>query len=550
MISGDVHLAAVGQFYSNPKLKVSKDRDHRYMANVISSAIVNTPPPNNMADILNRRNKTHHLDGDTDEDMIPMFTHDVNGKLRNNKRLLPRRNWCSIREYYPGSTPPPTPPQSELQTSSDESPPPPTRLQRTLSLTRGDVKPGNLIRRLSGRGPPPSNDYPLSNKYDAGDSPSSPPPEGYFPPQPKTPQRAATISGNGDQRHSSAPLPRPGNFHRRPTNMSEKAAAKGGDVDDTTGHINLEHGLDIVLNCEVNQRDPAGITVPYRLLIPALWYEGEGDVNTETYKKKGLLSRLGSIRGTRRNTLAGGQGRGNWGRQDSLTPSGSEGESEDEVEVEAEPVKPRRWSFGVSQRRQYRDQTPPVEREYVDQRPQRQRGFEDRKQQIGESKQQPFSMPPRQQRQYGELGQQQGQFAKSDFDEVRHDSVDYHEHLDASPPNPNSGYRRKPSKVDRMLGVGPTARADSSSANGGINPPSSADAHRDVESGAQRYTESGGSESEEYEEESPKDSARPVSQGYSGIEAYSEKKDTGWRRFLSKVKDIEEKSSGRRPPPT
>lgn len=521
------------------------------MANVVSSAIVNTPPPNNMADILNRRNKTHHLDGDTDEDMIPMFTHDVNGKLRNNKRLLPRRNWCSIREYHPGSTPPPTPPQSEVQTPSDESPPPPTRLQRTLSLTRGDVKPGNLIRRLSGRGPSASNDYPPSNKYDTGDSPSSPQSDGYFPPQAKMPQRTATTSGNADQRHSSAPLPRPGNFHRRPTNMSEKAVARGEDEDDMTGHINLEHGLDIVLNCEVNQKDPAGVTVPYRLLIPALWYEGEGDVNTETYKKKkGLLSRLGSIRGTRRNTLAIGQGRGNWGRQeDSLTPSGSEDEDEDEAEVEAEPVKPRRWSFGVSQRRQYRDQTPPLEREYGDQRPQRQRDFEDRNQQIGETKQQPFSMSPRQQRQYGELGQQQGQFAKPGLDEIRHDSVDYHQHLDASPPNPNNGYpNRRPSKVDRMLGVDPVARANSSSANGRINPPSSADAHNNVETGAQEDHGGGGFESEEYEDNAAKSPPRPVSQGYSGIEAYSEKKDTGWRRFFNKVKDIEEKSSGRRAP--
>lgn len=519
------------------------------MANVISSAIVNTPPPNNMADILNRRNKTHHLDNETDEDMIPMFTHDVNGKLRNNKRLLPRRNWCSIREYYPGSTPPPTPPQSEEETPSDESPPPPTRLQRTLSLTRGDVKPGNLIRRLSGRGSMPNNDYPPSNKYGTGDSPSSPPADGYFPPQPKTPQRSVTISGNVDQRHSSAPLPRPGNFHRRPTNMSDKAVAKGGDVDDTTGHINLEHGLDIVLNCEVNQKDPAGITVPYRLLIPALWYEGEGDVNIETYKKKGLLSRLGSIRGTRRNTLAGGQGRGNWGRQDSLTPSGSEDEDEDADGTEAEPVKPRRWSFGVSQRRQYRDQTPPVERGYVDQRPQRQRGFEDRNQQIGQTIQQPFSMPPRPQRQYGGLGQQQVQVANSDLDEPRHDSVDYHQHLDASQPTPNNGYPgRKPSKVDRMLGADPMARANSFSANGGTNPLSSADAHRNVGAGGKSYAESGGYESEEYEEERPKNPSRSVSQGYSGIEAYSEKKDTGWKRFMNKVRDLEEKSSGRRAP--
>lgn len=102
--SGDVHLAAIGQFYSNPRLKIPKDRDHRYMPNVISSAIVNTPPPEMMGDILNKRNKVHHLDKETDEDMIPMFTHDVDGRPRNNKRLLPRRNWCSIREYQPGKS--------------------------------------------------------------------------------------------------------------------------------------------------------------------------------------------------------------------------------------------------------------------------------------------------------------------------------------------------------------------------------------------------------------------------------------------------------------
>lgn len=42
---GDVHLAAIGQFYSNPKLKIPKDRDFRYMPNIISSAIVNGKGP-------------------------------------------------------------------------------------------------------------------------------------------------------------------------------------------------------------------------------------------------------------------------------------------------------------------------------------------------------------------------------------------------------------------------------------------------------------------------------------------------------------------------
>ena len=59
-----MHLAAIGQFYSNPKLRIPKDQDHRYMANVISSAIVNTPPPEMMGDILNKRNKIHHLDNE------------------------------------------------------------------------------------------------------------------------------------------------------------------------------------------------------------------------------------------------------------------------------------------------------------------------------------------------------------------------------------------------------------------------------------------------------------------------------------------------------
>ena len=61
-LSGNAQLAAVGQFYSNPKLGIRKDRDHRYMPNVISSAIVNAPPPDMMADVLNKRDKIHHLD--------------------------------------------------------------------------------------------------------------------------------------------------------------------------------------------------------------------------------------------------------------------------------------------------------------------------------------------------------------------------------------------------------------------------------------------------------------------------------------------------------
>ena len=366
ILGGDVHLAAVGQFYSNPLLKIPKDKDNRYMVNVISSAIVNTPPPEMMGDILNRRNKVHHLDHDTDEDMIPMFNHDVDGRLRNNKRLLTRRNWCSIREYVPGmlsdpnpsnieslvltligSTPPPTPQVSEPSTPSDESPPPPTRFQRTMSLTRNDIKPSNLIRRLSLRGQQPASpNSPPSNEYrpSTARAPSPPRPsqaDGYFsqrshhPPTESSPPPPI----NGLERQSSAPLPRPGNFLRRPTNMSEKAATKGGPHDgvDFNDHINLEHGLDICLNCEVSQRDPSGATAPYRLLVPALWYEGLSDPNEVPYRRQSVFKRVGTLvkeRGRRATGLAQSQGNGEWGGEQSMTESEVPSEAHSEFHSE------------------------------------------------------------------------------------------------------------------------------------------------------------------------------------------------------------------------
>lgn len=284
ILSGDVHLAAIGQFYSNKKLGIPKDRDHRYMPNIVSSAIVNTPPPELLADVLNKRNKVHHLDEDTDEDMIPLFTHDVDGKPRNNRHLLPRRNWCSIREYHPGSTPPATPPPQTPSTTQLQQP---GRLTRTLSLSRRDFTPGALVRRLSrsDKGAPQhSNTTPIPsarpNKLSRSTSVGGPPrptesSPSYFPAPPQDP-------------------PRPNPFHRVPTGLSEKAALRSGaynpsagnNTDGRGGRIDLTGGLDVVLNVEVDQKDPMGVTAPYRLLVPALDYRGEADVNTSAAKGK------------------------------------------------------------------------------------------------------------------------------------------------------------------------------------------------------------------------------------------------------------------------
>jgi hypothetical protein len=257
-------MAAIGQFYSNPKLDIAKDHDYRYMPNVISSAIASIPETDFVSDMLNKRNTVHHMDSNTDEDAIPIFAQDVNGKPRNNKRLLPRRNWCSIREYKPGSTPPDTP-DSEV---TEVPEPRPNKLQRTLSLGRGDKvstgKPG-VLRRLSTRGPPPTRTI----SFNRGD-------EAAF-------TRRASVDGvqpreNGDSYFPGAgagAAPRPG-VYRRPTNLSQKAAkraAKKGD-DGAGTYINLDGGLAITLNLEISPQDPSGVTAPYKLLVPALYYDG------------------------------------------------------------------------------------------------------------------------------------------------------------------------------------------------------------------------------------------------------------------------------------
>ncbi|PNH46778.1 hypothetical protein VD0004_g1361 [Verticillium dahliae] len=373
ILSGDVHLAAVGQFYTNPNISLPKHKDFRYMPNIISSAIANTPPPNMLADVLNKRNKVHHFDENTDESMIPMFSHGVDGKPRNNKHLLPHRNWCSIREWKPGMTPPPTPPLSNHDGSPSpplarkdsnggvmrrltktrgpqyrpdapqqrESRPPitgeksgglfrrfsrrsssagqdtarPGQLTRTMSLTRGDFSPRKFFNRRPSISRP--DDGGINGQWGQADGeadfyqyddprrPPSPPrqqrglvlrgggrpqfddrhdefqpgDEDYFtaraPPRPPKPPHQQQLYPQGYQEDAppEPPVPiRP--FHRTPTGLRRKQTGKGvaGAHD-----IDLEGGLDICLNVEVNPRDPAGITVPYRLLVPRLFWEDSKD---------------------------------------------------------------------------------------------------------------------------------------------------------------------------------------------------------------------------------------------------------------------------------
>ncbi|KAI1094242.1 hypothetical protein F5B19DRAFT_490669 [Rostrohypoxylon terebratum] len=106
ILGGDVHLAALGRFYSNPNLHIPVEKDHRYIVNVISSAIVNKPPPAAIANLLASRNKIHHLDPDTDETLMSLFDKDPgnSSKTRSSNRVtMPSRNYAMLTENSPNN---------------------------------------------------------------------------------------------------------------------------------------------------------------------------------------------------------------------------------------------------------------------------------------------------------------------------------------------------------------------------------------------------------------------------------------------------------------
>lgn len=111
ILGGDVHLAAFGRFYSNPRLGLELEHDWRYMPNVISSAITNHPPPQQLADFLARRNRIHHLDEETDETLLHIFDADPHHPERPDEThrktkswnyvTMPSRNYAIISEAHP-----------------------------------------------------------------------------------------------------------------------------------------------------------------------------------------------------------------------------------------------------------------------------------------------------------------------------------------------------------------------------------------------------------------------------------------------------------------
>ncbi|KAF8501237.1 hypothetical protein BU17DRAFT_58930 [Hysterangium stoloniferum] len=99
ILSGDVHLAAVGRFFSPPRFNIPQNKDPRYMVNVVSSAITNAPPPPAVAKLMHKQNRIHFLDRHTHENLMDLFREDSEGKRRKASSTMPARNYAIITEH-------------------------------------------------------------------------------------------------------------------------------------------------------------------------------------------------------------------------------------------------------------------------------------------------------------------------------------------------------------------------------------------------------------------------------------------------------------------
>ncbi|GAA6009034.1 hypothetical protein JCM10207_004072 [Rhodosporidiobolus poonsookiae] len=98
-VSGDVHATAQSKFFSTKKVK--PEEDPKYMLQIISSAIVNTPPPPAVIWLVSKLgSKTHKTlhKINTGEELIPIFEEDTDGSKPKSTTVMGRRNYA-ITDY-------------------------------------------------------------------------------------------------------------------------------------------------------------------------------------------------------------------------------------------------------------------------------------------------------------------------------------------------------------------------------------------------------------------------------------------------------------------
>ncbi|KAH8550117.1 hypothetical protein BGW37DRAFT_428150 [Umbelopsis sp. PMI_123] len=93
-IAGDVHCCAAGKLYSKD-MREKEEGDPHLMMQVVSSAIVNAPPPQALLTYLGQNANPVSFNGNTEEKMFNIFKTSPNGNSRTNQKLMGRRNYCA-----------------------------------------------------------------------------------------------------------------------------------------------------------------------------------------------------------------------------------------------------------------------------------------------------------------------------------------------------------------------------------------------------------------------------------------------------------------------
>ncbi|KAK1143795.1 hypothetical protein N8T08_006046 [Aspergillus melleus] len=111
-LSGAVNVCGAGLVHDP-----AHPSDHKTMYQIISSAVVNSPPPSYIIKLLHGSNKPLYVPAnghrstpsqptDTKEDMMEIFQSDVNGQSREHRKLMGRRNYAAIVAYDPDAVNP------------------------------------------------------------------------------------------------------------------------------------------------------------------------------------------------------------------------------------------------------------------------------------------------------------------------------------------------------------------------------------------------------------------------------------------------------------
>ncbi|CAF0795217.1 unnamed protein product [Adineta ricciae] len=97
--SGDVHCCGISRFKTHSKTNPPSIYDPKLMYQVISSAIVNLPPPRTAIHIAHLVKTTWYPIENTKEELVDFFQcQPETGKRILHRKILPNRNWCYFEQ--------------------------------------------------------------------------------------------------------------------------------------------------------------------------------------------------------------------------------------------------------------------------------------------------------------------------------------------------------------------------------------------------------------------------------------------------------------------